>query len=393
MKKEVDGTNYLVIFMCFFTIVGTLLYTLYDQVVHEKMRENLMKIGEFYHSLKSVSQYLDDSYIAKPVLPQDVHTVTWMIHMYPPYHNAGAEWMAHAMNRYLVHKEGWKANVILNSTPSHDFERVTMIDKNNKSRVANAVQHSAVLLSHLDNEPQGLKSAIMAKRPFVCVLHNNYRKKFLEYYVKVNPKNLYFVHNSYWIKDYYSSFNIPSIVVYPPVYWKEYETKTTREYVTLINLNSNKGGDVFIKIAQKMPEISFMGVKGGYSNQISDNSVKNIKYVENTPYIKSIYSKTDILLVPSLEESWGRVAVEAMSSGIPVISHPTPGLLESCGNAGIFCDRNDIDAWVREINLLKTDADYYKTKSDLCKKRAIELDPEPQLKAFAIWLKSLKWQE
>jgi len=391
--KQADGTNYLIIFICFFAIVATLLYTIYDQVIHERMRENLMKIAEFYYSLKSVTQYLDDKYVAKPVLPQDEKTVTWLIHMYPPSHNAGAEWMAHAINRFLVHQEGWKANVVLNATPAHDFERITVIDKNHKQRVSTAVQHSAVLLSHLDNEPQALKTAMVAKRPFVCVLHNNYRKKFLEYYVKVNPRNIYFIHNSHWIKEYYSSFNIPSIVVYPPVYWKEYETKTTREYVTLINLNSNKGGEVLIQIAKQMPGISFMGVKGGYNNQITDNTVENIKYVENTPYIKSIYAKTDILLVPSMEESWGRVAVEAMSSGIPVISHPTPGLLESCGSAGIFCNRDDIHAWVREIKLLKTDAAYYKTKSNLCKARARELDPEPQLKAFATWIKSLKWQE
>ena len=106
-----------------------------------------------------------------------------------------------------------------------------------------------------------------------------------------------------------------------------------------------------------------------------------------------MYAKTDILLIPSKEESWGRVAVEAMSSGIPVIANPTPGLVESCGEAGIFCKRNDIDSWVREIRRLKTDSEYYKTKSDLCLMRAKELDPEPQLKAMADWLSQLKWQE
>jgi glycosyltransferase involved in cell wall biosynthesis len=223
--------------------------------------------------------------------------------------------------------------------------------------------------------------------------YNNYRKKFLEQYKNFINKNLYIIHNSYWIKDYYSSFNIPSIVVYPPVYWKEYNTDTTREYVTLIKMNYNKGGNIFIEIAKRMPHVKFMGVQGGYDGQIMDRRISNITYVPNTPNIKDIYAKASIVLVPSKEESWGRVAIEAMSSGIPVIATPTPGLIESCKYAGIFCQRNNIDSWVAEIHRLLTDTKYYKSQSDLCLKRAQELDPEIQLNEMANWLSELEWRD
>jgi len=374
-------TNYVVIILSLIVLIFCI-YILW----------NMLKFTQFYYNLMVAKNYVGSSYVAKPVLEEDKHTLTWLIHMYPPLHNAGAEWMAHAMNRYMVHTAGWKVNVVLNEAPINEFERVFIIDKHNKNVVEQAVKHSAVLISHLDNEPNAMQTAIVAKRPLVLVMHNNYRKKYLDHFVRMLPNNLYFIHNSYWIKDYYSSYNIPSIVVYPPVYWKEYETETSREFVTLINLNKNKGGDILVKIAKMMPEIAFMGVKGGYDNQILNIHVKNINYVENTSYIKSVYAKTDILLVPSKEESWGRVAVEAMSSGIPVIAHPTPGLLESCGDAGIFCKREDTGAWVAAIRRLKTDADYYKSVSDLCRARAKELDPTPQLKEMSLWLQGLKWQ-
>jgi len=351
---------------------------------------HLGKYMAFYTRVRTTKPYTSRGYITEPVSEEDYKTVTWLIHMYPPVHNAGAEWMAHAMNSSLI-TDQFKVNVVLNKADLSEFERVHIIDKANQESVDSAIKHSSVLVSHLDMELHAVQTAIVAKRPLVLVMHNNYRKHYLQEFIRVLPKNLYLIHNSYWLKEYYSQFNIPSIVVFPPVYWKEYNVETSREYVTLINLNANKGGDILYKIAKEMPDVKFMGVKGGYDGQII-KPLPNLKYVDNTPFIQSIYAKTDILLVPSKEESWGRVAVEAMSSGIPVIASPTPGLLESCGDAGIFCDRNSISAWVKEIRRLKTDSAWRKEVSDKCLARAKELDPKKQLDEMAIWLSKLKWQ-
>jgi len=344
----------------------------------------------FYMRVHYAKPYTSSSFRAEPVREEDSNTVTWLIHMYPPVHNAGAEWMAHAMNSSLV-ANNYKVNVVLNKADLSEFERVHIIDKHEQETVNSAVLHSSVLVSHLDMEMEAVQTARIAKRPMVLVMHNNYRKHFIQEFMRVLPKNLYLIHNSYWLKEYYSQFNIPSIVVFPPVYWKEYHVETTKEYVTLINLNANKGGDVLYKIAKAMPDVQFMGVKGGYDGQIIKKGLPNLTYVDNTPYIQDIYKKTDILLVPSKEESWGRVAVEAMSSGIPVIAHPTPGLLESCSTAGIFCDRNNISAWVKQIRRLKDDADFRKSVSERCLERAKELDPKKQLDEMAEWLSKIKW--
>jgi len=312
--------------------------------------------------------------------------------MYPPVHNAGAEWMAHAMNKALVAND-CTVNVVLNDTEEREFERIQVIDKHNIELVESSVTHCAALISHLDMEVHAVKTAMLAKRPIVLVMHNNYRTKYLREFKAMMPKNLYIIHNSKWLQNYYSSFDIPSIIVYPPVSAKEYATETSREYVTLINLNYNKGGNVLIDIAKRMPDVQFLGVKGGYDSQIIDTLVTNIRYIDNTSYIKDVYKQTDILLVPSKEESWGRVAVEAMSSGIPVIANSTPGLVESCGPAGIFCERDDIDAWVSAIRRLKTDATYYSKKSAEARARANELEPAQQLKDMSEWLLQLEWRD
>jgi glycosyltransferase involved in cell wall biosynthesis len=337
--------------------------------------------------------FVPNDYEPTPVEDEDKKTITWIIHMYPPVHNAGAEWMAHAMNRFLIEKGGFKVNVVVPYFPLKSFEGVNIITFSEKKRIENAIRHSSVILSHLVFTSNAIRTCAKAKRPCVLVIHNHEQNRLLQLAKTLLPKkNLHLVHNSVWIQQLYSSFSYNSTVVYPPVSWKDYRVKTSKRYVTLINLNKNKGGNILIEIAKQMPNVEFLGVKGGYDSQIIDQRIPNITYVPNTPHIQEIYSKSQIILMPSKEESWGRVAVEAMSSGIPVIANSTPGLREACSYAGLFVERENIKDWVNLIYRLKTDQAYYKKQSDLAFKRAQELDPTPQLQQFSTWIQEIEWK-
>jgi glycosyltransferase involved in cell wall biosynthesis len=75
--------------------------------------------------------------------------------------------------------------------------------------------------------------------------------------------------------------------------------------------------------------------------------------------------------MPSQYESYGRTAVEALASGIPVIAAPTPGLKESLNGSGIFCNLN-LDEWVGAIKELDNNVKY-KEASDRALKRFAEI--------------------
>ncbi len=323
--------------------------------------------------------------------PGEKGNYSWIVRLYPPRDNAGAEWMAHAINSFLIRERGAKVNVIMPNPPTTNFERVKIFDIEEKDQITKVIDNSSILFSHLSHEAATVKTGALLKKPVILVMHNSFNYKHLEIYKEMLPNNLYLIHNSHWIKKYYEPLKIPSIVVHPPVDYRDYSVASSNEYITLINCCSNKGINTFINIAKEMPDFKFLGVKGAYDKQFT-NTLPNILYIENTPNIKEIYGKTSIVLMPSKYESWGRVAVEAMSSGIPVIAHPTPGLLESCGEAGIFCDRNDTAAWVNEIRKLKSDKAYYEKYSALCKRRAQELNPDSQLIALSNWLDKIEWK-
>jgi len=110
--------------------------------------------------------------------------------------------------------------------------------------------------------------------------------------------------------------------------------------------------------------------------------IPNLSYLPNTPDIRSVYSQTGILIIPSEYESWGRVGVEAMASGIPVIAHPTEGLKESLSYAGLYCDREKVEDWVEMIRALDN-PDFRREVSDKCLQRSRELDPARGLAEFA----------
>jgi glycosyltransferase involved in cell wall biosynthesis len=196
------------------------------------------------------------------------------------------------------------------------------------------------------------------------------------------------VYNSIWAKDKLG-YKWSNFILTPPVDYRDFDTKIEpidNQFITLINLNENKGVKIFEEIARAMPNKKFLGVMGSYDEQKTTN-LPNITYINKTTDILSVYRQTRILLMPSKYESWGMTATEAMSSGIPVVCSEAEGLKENCGKAGIYIkDRDDIKSWVNEITKLD-DAKAYAAASKKAKARAREHDPRKALDEFEIWMR------
>ena len=187
------------------------------------------------------------------------------------------------------------------------------------------------------------------------------------------------VYNSHMTQDAMPSLH-PNMRMIPYVETNKFkgirQSSINNDIVCLINCNKNKGGDMLKNLAKKMPDVQFMGVKGGYSSQVLDSDSKNLNYVENQKDITSVFKKIGILIMPSKNETWGRTAVEAMASGVPVIHSESPGLVECVGGAGIMCMHDDEDAWADAIRRLIGDRAYRERLRQYGFKRVEEIEIE-----------------
>lgn len=291
-----------------------------------------------------------------------------LVHRYTPAHNAGAETMLHSMLRALALR-GHRVDVSLSmqSGEPYSLDGVDVWPRVGKKDVFRWLGDADVLIAHLHNTPRATFLGKMNRKPVVLVHHNTFEltnQSVTQAYSRVDLVAV----NSEWMRADLHSWlaargapKPPTVIVRPLVDPDEYRT-TPGDRVTLVNLQRTgdgpeaigKGGEIFWRIAERMPNTKFLGVVGAYGDQ-EIRDLPNVEVLGHTPNHRmrdDVYARTRVLLMPSKYESWGRVAMEAMASGIPVIAHPTSGLRESLGGAGIFIDRDDIDGWVRQLSTL-----------------------------------------
>jgi len=159
------------------------------------------------------------------------------------------------------------------------------------------------------------------------------------------------------------SIIIPNGIKLPPT-----GTSKLKEYDVAIlgRIHRVKRQDFFLSVCQelfnKRRKLSCLLIGGfsgdrNYQNNILSH-VASLKaqqvQLEITGFVPhdQVYSwlaKTRILIIPSLDEGFGRMAIEAMACGLPIISNPVGGLLEIIdhGKDGYFTELNQISSFVQ----------------------------------------------
>lgn len=339
------------------------------------------------------------------------------LHLFPPEHNAGSETTLLAAFRAMVNR-GHQVHVICDrsATAPYNIDGIEVVRPPRRGQqrwLQDFVGDCDLLLTHLDLTSLAMQLALSARKPLAHFVHNDAQ---LTFWRVIPLKAQLVIWNSDWIanrpKDWYGKGVVEpwpghSITVHPVVEPHHYRCERG-DSITLVNPTSGKGAATFYDLAQRMPERQFITAQGGYGYQVSCPSklavggkvekadyvnhvfysdsgqeqncfgLPNVTHLRNDPDIRNVFRRTRVLLMPSDYESYGRVGVEAACAGIPTIAHPTEGLKEAFGDAAIFCDRNDVDSWAKEIDRLYSDEVYYQQRSDAALALAESLQPESE---------------
>lgn len=330
--------------------------------------------------------------------------ILFSVHLYVPQHGAGGELYVHNMAKYLL-SQGHEVRVLHHDARKYNideiycYEGVEVFPPENTRE--NLIKWADLVITHLGYTSWTVAACKIYFKPCIFISHNTW-----VYDVIVRNEDVGVIYNSNAMRETVKYPNA-SIVLHPATDFRKYDIKRNPEknkFITLINLNKNKGSKIFFNIARAMPDRQFLAVRGGYDPQYEEK-LANVTIIDNTPdMVSNVYAKTRILLIPSKYESWGMCATEAMASGIPVIYSPTFGLCENVGESGIQVpdpnpkwedpdlgkneygqtwenpgiDPSNFMAWVKKIKILDN-RKKYQLYSRRAKARSRQLDPSAEL--------------
>lgn len=214
-----------------------------------------------------------------------------------------------------------------------------------------AYRRSDVVLTQLGGRARALRFAAASGRPVVHFVHTSSTDHHTD-----RPADLR-VFAARWPTRSLAPGS-PFRVLPPAVDPADYSV-APGDAVTLVNLTALKGAEVFYRLVERLPDRSFLGVRGGWGDQVvPDDLPANLEVVPVQSDIRVVLRRTRVLLVPSQEELLGRIGLEAACSGIPTVATPVPGIREGLGDAALYAEADDLDAWVAHLRSLDDPAFY-----------------------------------
>ena len=149
-------------------------------------------------------------------------------------------------------------------------------------------------------------------------------------------------------------------------------------------LNDNKNQEIIIRAISKLDNNNITYVLCGIGDKekrLSELSEElslqdKVKLLGYRNDVMKIYKCADIFAFPSKREGLGLAALEAMSSGLPIITSNVHGIRDysDFGKTGYNCSPNDIDSFAKYMKILAEDEELRKKMGLYCTEVAKKFD-------------------
>ena len=158
------------------------------------------------------------------------------------------------------------------------------------------------------------------------------------------------------------------------VFNKTLEKETKFTIISVANVwTKEKGLDELNKIIPLLDDDINVIVVGKNSNKV--NNATTINRTSNTKELADLYSKANLFVNPTLQETFGLVNVEANACGTPVITYKTGGSPETINEeSGIVVEKYDYKQMAKLINDIKNNNPFDEEKIINSSKRFNKVD-------------------
>ncbi len=183
-------------------------------------------------------------------------------------------------------------------------------------------------------------------------------KCIIQYKNAIENADLVVANSEFTANKLKEMFGASPEIIYPPIKLDNYRVEYNPEgKITMVNPRTKyKGADIFLDIAEQLTDEEFL-----IAGSTNDSSIKQrIKNLDNVEYMgwqedmSKVYQQAKLVVVPTrIQEAFGRVAAEAMVSGIPCVVSDRGGLPEVVGKSGrTITDIESTEAWITAIQEL-----------------------------------------
>lgn len=122
----------------------------------------------------------------------------------------------------------------------------------------------------------------------------------------------------------------------------------------------DKNIQLLAELAHRLPDTQFIAVGGGFLQKL----LEDLPNITLTGWLKgadlwSAYAAADLFIMPSWNETFGLVSLEAMTMGVPVFTADTAGSAPEviAAGAGMKFALEDVDTVARDLHHLICDSD------------------------------------
>ncbi|WP_162233568.1 glycosyltransferase [Sphingomonas sp. Leaf34] len=143
----------------------------------------------------------------------------------------------------------------------------------------------------------------------------------------------------------------------------------SRDEVLLVNARSDKGFDLLLRVAERLPGRNFVTIATQTERRFAEEAITamgldNITVLERTSDMAALYKRARVVMVPSYHfvETFSRVVIEAQRHGTPVIGSDRGNVPLLLAESGTVL-QEDPALWAAQIERLFTDEPYWQDQS------------------------------